>query len=797
MALSNRLLLTGTDVNGLYYKIQILQDGATQIEGILGSDICTLDYEPETDSVAGWISPSSANIHFYENSDDISTFLNEILEYQQLDYYVKISSSTDDITYSPVWRGILLQDQIITSDVSRPNLITLMAVDGLSLLKDIEYSTANTITSGIARTKVNDIIRQALQLGLDSEMWSATDPYLTTTNNWWENSLTYSATGDPLESLFFDVVAYKEFVEIFGNYQVSGYTSCYEVIKQFCQVFMMRIYMADGRYYIEQVSERANSNIKRVVYDKTGAQLSAGLVNFDSPLNGTAGSTRLAGNSFGYFPAIKQVKALQKFYPSRGNAQSQFLPTTGALTSSIVKDWGVFDELVTFGTGTVNNALMFETEFSGSILWTPVGLTFNGQVSFWYEVRVKIEFDDVNSATNYYWDDDNQDWVTNSNTFYLRSRPTSYATLLGNGTRTYTNNIPHNFSLTTTNLPATGRVTITLDGIRVRYSQLNATGITTATALQVVGLGGGFTFRLSEFSAVGDNSTFSIATSNLTTIGDNYTVDIGTIEIGDGRTSTGNILPFDGANIQRGGNWARGNGTADKTLGNILVSERLRIQSDVLEMYDGEIQNSSGYAYAITFNGKRYLPLNYSFNAGSCVVTGRWFLIGRDAVVDPDFGGGQNFINVNTADGNGAPKFGKGNFFGDNLFNKNRVGDAIFNDSETDLLNNTRTEKASRGKVLIVEMEASDSLTLTSNDHIILAKWLGTAGTFTLELPGIEAAIYGQQFEIMLNENFTASTNIDLTPNGTDTIEGESSLIINATGGITRFFLRATSDGWY
>ena len=166
-------------------------------------------------------------------------------------------------------------------------------------------------------------------------------------------------------------------------------------------------------------------------------------------------------------------------------------------------------------------------------------------------------------------------------------------------------------------------------------------------------------------------------------------------------------------------------------------------------------------------------------------------------MVDPDFGGGQNFINVNTADGNGAPKFGKGNFFGDNLFNKNRVGDAIFNDSETDLLNNTRTEKASRGKVLIVEMEASDSLTLTSNDHIILAKWLGTAGTFTLELPGIEAAIYGQQFEIMLNENFTASTNIDLTPNGTDTIEGESSLIINATGGITRFFLRATSDGWY
>ena len=799
MALSNRLLLTGTDVNGRYYKVQILQDGATEIVGILGSTIFTLDYEPETDAIANWISPSSANIHFYEDSDDISTFLTEILEYQQLDYYVQISTSTDDITYSVVWRGILLQDQIITEDVSRPNLITLMAVDGLSLLKDTEYNITNTITTGIARTKVNDIIRQALQLGLDPSMWSTSDPYLTTTVNWWEDSQSYSATGDPLESLFFDVDAYKEFVEVFGDYQLSGFKSCYDVIKQFCQVFMMRIYMADGRYYIEQVSERANSNIKRVVYDKSGTQLSAGLVNFDIPLNGTSESTRLAGNLFGYFPAVKQVKAIQRFYPTRGSEQSQFVAFSPILSSiSNIRDWGVFDELVFFGTGNVNNALLFNTEFSGSILWTPVGLTFTGLVSWWYEVRVKIELDDVNSTTNYYWDDDNQTWNTSSTTFYLRSRPTPYATLrsntpIGPPMIRYFHSIPHNFSFSTTDLPATGRVIITIDGVRVLYSTITATGITTAPALQTVGTGGGFTLRLGEFSSVGDNSTFSIATSNLTTIGDEYTIDLGTIEIGDGRLSTGNILPFDGTNIQRGGNWARANETADKTLGSILVSERLRIQSDVLEIYDGVIQNPSGYAYAITFNSKRYLPLNYSFNAGRCEVTGRWFLIGRDAVVNPDLGVGTGLINVNLADGNGSPKFGKSNFFGDILVNKNRVGDLIFDDTETQMLALTSMVSGQKNNYTLIDASNTGTGSIDIDATVIKATWSGVDGTYTLEIPDA-ADMDGQRLEVILDGTFDDNKNLVLSP-AAGNIRGATELEFN--GAYTRFILRAVDGEWY
>lgn len=799
MAIGNRLKLEGQDLNGRYYKIEVQTDSPSEeVTAFLGGDMFTINYSPETDNIAGWISPSAVQIYFYEDSDDVSNFLEEILQYQQKDYFVQISTSSDDVTYSPYWRGILLQDQIITSDVSRPFLINLMAVDGLALLKETQYNVSNTITTGIARTKVNDIIRQALQLALTTDLWATNDPYFATTMNWWEDSQSYAATRDPLETLFFDVDAYKEFVEVFGNYQLSGFKSCYDVIKQFCQVFMMRIYMADGRYYIEQVSERANTNIKRVVYNKAGTQLSAGLVNFDIVLDQTANSARLAGNEFSYFPAAKQVKAIQKFYPTRGTQQSQYVSLQGVLSSvSNTRDWGVFDEEVFFATGNVNNALLFETEFSATILWTPVSITFAGLVSWWYEVRVKIELDDVNSATNYYWNDDNQVWQTSSTTFYLRSRPTPYATLVGNGTQSYQHNIPHNFSLSTADLPATGRITITIDGVRVRYSTITATGVVTANALQTAGLGGGFTLRLSEFSSVGDNSTFSIATSNLPNIGDEFTIDLGTIEIGDGRISTGNILPFDGTNIQRGGNWGRANDTADKVLGNLLVSERLRIQSEVLELYDGVIQYPDGYAYAINFDSKRYLPLNYTFTARSCEVSGRWFLIGRDAVVNPDLGLGTGLINVNTLEGNGSPKFGKSNFFGDLIVNKNRVGDSVYSDEETNQLNNHRTEKASRGNLRAIEVSASGTSDLSIEDHIILAVWVGGNGTYTLNLPSLDSVIYGQQYEIIINEDFTGSTNIEITPAGSDTVRGETSYVINGSDGNTRFWLRATSDGWY
>ena len=162
-----------------------------------------------------------------------------------------------------------------------------------------------------------------------------------------------------------------------------------------------------------------------------------------------------------------------------------------------------------------------------------------------------------------------------------------------------------------------------------------------------------------------------------------------------------------------------------------------------------------------------------------------------------DFGGGLDFINVNTLDGNGSPKFGKANFFADVLINQNRVGDAVFGDDETGLLNNTRTEKASRGIVRVIEMSAAGSSSLTVEDHVILAMWIGATGTYILNLPSLSTSIDGQQYEIIIDENFVTETNIELTPADGDLIRGETEEIVNGSGSNTRFFLRATTEGWY
>lgn len=93
-------------------------------------------------------------------------------------------------------------------------------------------------------------------------------------------------------------------------------------------------------------------------------------------------------------------------------------------------------------------------------------------------------------------------------------------------------------------------------------------------------------------------------------------------------------------------------------------------------------------------------------------------------------------------------------------------------------------------------MDPGSSDTLDSSAHVVFAKWSGGDGTFELTFPEIDDSIIGQQIEIVMDENFTASTEIDILPSGSDTIKGESSESING-GTDTRFFYRATSTGWY
>ena len=786
MALSNRLSLAGTDVNGIFYKVEIKYTGSTSITGKFALPMFKITSRPKDESINNWLITSKCDIYLYEDSDEISDFLTELIDYQQLDYYVYISTSVDDSTYTPYWRGIIMQDQIQKEEASRPFVVKLTATDGLSLLKDIEYTTGNTVTG---RTKLNDLLRQALLFGLDPLLWADDDVYFITTINWWESNQNYQATSDPLESLYLDASIYPITEQVFSQYVVTGYKSCYYVLEQILKVMGARLYMADGAYYIEQVSERVNANTKRVKYDKSGTELSKGLIPSQIIINETRGKARFAGNGYSFFPAIKKVIAKQNFYPYGGLDIFQFYSMANMFGDDLVtKDWGVFDKDVDFAGATAPNFLGLDVEFEMVIQWNSTGAKTN--VIWWYDIEVRIELDDVNSATNYYWNNDTGIWDTSSVTFKLRSRPSGVINTGGIGTYV-THNIPSSKSLTTANLPATGRIIIRMGYVDIVYRQSNGVGGHQLINTGNFPTGGGIKFRLNEFSNSGGGFVNNEAVNTNPNIGDEYIVDLGDLDLGTGAKTTGNILSYDGTDIQKATNWDRGNGSSNLSLGGLLVSERLRIQSEVLKVYDGVIQYPNGFAYSVLFNSERYLPISYSFNAYKSEVNGRYFLIGRDDSVTIDIDQGQGLLKNSFP--NSINKFNKANFLGNVLNAGEVIGYHEYLALSTSTLNLSYMTQGQKNNGREVDASAGATATLSITDTVVLLTWEGGNGTFTLELPAADTMNL-QRLEIILDSTFDTNKIVEITP-ASGLIRGASELELVSPE--VKVQLRSIGDEWH
>ena len=237
--------------------------------------------------------------------------------------------------------------------------------------------------------------------------------------------------------------------------------------------------------------------------------------------------------------------------------------------------------------------------------------------------------------------------------------------------------------------------------------------------------------------------------------------------------------------------WNYANETRNLSLAGLLTTERLGLQREVLEIYQGLLFMPQGYDKNISFDSTRWAPLQYTFIAGTGIVDGEYFAIER-YTVSADYGQDLGTdLSLDFSDPNTQYKFG-GITVG-----RGAVQDVFFEDTQTIQINNSRTTKASRGKIKVITMEAAGDSSLTVEDHIILAIWSGGNGTYTLNLPSLTEDIYGQQYEIIINEDFTGATQVDITPADGDTVRGETTYTISGADGDTRFWLRATAEGWY
>jgi len=805
MALGKFIAAEGGSRTTSDYRITIYNDGYTgSVTNVqLAGEMFTLNYEPDVQDIGGGIIPSNVSIYFILSSA-LSTKIDTILEYQLNNKFPVLIEKDTGSGYEDFWRGVILQDQFVEEDKSAGTVIEVKAVCGLAYLKSQDFGVSNTITTPLPYIPVKDLILELLKQGLTTDLWGASDNFLKISVNWWEDGQTYSALGDPTITQLFDTLAFLEFKQYQNNYWTAEVPPAYEVLQEFCKLYYARVYMANGYWVFEQLPMRANQNVKQNEYDKSGTQIGFGSNNLGQAINQKMGAARLAGNLYEYYPALKKVTVEQNSWASSFDNVMEII--ADATNRTVTQSFGTFDTIKAniISIGSVNQQfiinvdfpLSFDFDFDNSDIVVWGSQAPNGFIIVRPKVRIEIKLDDIASSDVYYWN--GTQWTTTASTITINGREKSsrVSALASSGTIKYrpADSVP--VIIQTDNIPVSGTLQIIMD--QVGYEIVTSlpdtyTAISNADP-DLSNTTGLVQLTLKTKFDRADTIRLISTNSNDADIADSQTLDIGKIKISDGSLQTGNILIDTGSNIARASSWNIGNGSEGKVLGELLTYERLNVQALPLETYNGSVITDFGYQFALVFDSAVWIAQEYELQAVSGVVTATWVKLGTttSSSTGSEVNPANNFFLSGQNQDAGLGSFKR---IGGLLYGVGLQGGSVYDDS-LGLMAVPIPQFMSSGQrnnYTELTAEATGSDTLSANDCVVVLTWSGSAGTYTLNIPDA-SDMDGARLEVILDDTFTASTDVNITP-ASGNIQGEVNLTLNEAN--TKVQLRAVNGNWY
>ena len=340
MAFGKRFHTTYYSHNGDEYTLEIHCDGygGSSTEVSLGSSGCVLNYEADGDLKYTEVVASNCTIPLIVENVTIQTFITELQEtYQEKDVYVFLYNDND--ATRPLWSGFILMDLAAAQDVSFPYQVSLKAVDGLSLLKDVDWvkpstSEPYTVDETYAQSyqRITTWIQRILEktgCALTTQGSNANYTYQTSVN--WYNDKHAAATlaNDPLflTQCKMDCM-YK--VDDDGIYTVP---STYDVLVAICRSWGMRCVYWNHIFFFTQIEEYSTNesgtlanpdNLNTREYYYTGShrlnqdyigtkELSRYDLDFENAAAAT-GLMKLSGAQYNNYPIVKRVKTNYRIY---------------------------------------------------------------------------------------------------------------------------------------------------------------------------------------------------------------------------------------------------------------------------------------------------------------------------------------------------------------------------------------------------------------------------------------------------------------------------------------------------
>ena len=720
-----------------------------------------ITYSPDTDDISSPIIPSKAELFLIREVGDtaLQALLDDMVEHQNDEFFMTIEQDTGS-GYEPFWNGVILQDQIEEIEASLPYEVKITATDGLNFLKSQDYDNANDDTT-IApdTTSLLDILFNCIKKVPFIDYYQASDPLIVTDAQFWEDSQTFSTTGEPLSSLHYDVTNFKTTDES-GGQTTTSYVSAYDVLSEMATAFLCRLYQSGGRFRFESITDKENTTIKQIVYRKNGNVFSSGLVNVTKTIsNNSFGSYIGRDNLKLKLPALKQVIIAQK----TNNSANENKYIVDDSNSPRVLDFGIFD---------ANEKAIFNFKFRGNFS----GI-FNQDKFAFIKLTIEMKATPIVGSAVYY---NGSSWGSTQVTFDRRSN-TGF--IEGDDPNATYGAISNTFAVSPPPLPSASRIelTVTYDGV---FGKTISMAMTTSLLSTQVS-SGTFTDNQQvevskEDSTDEDKDLIEIMASDNDNIdiNDKEIFDYGELQFGDGGLHTGRIM-HKGTSKTTADTWSYKNESQDVRLFKLLTKERLSLQSRPVEIYDGTLGYIEGYFKTIVKDSKNLLPMDITFNAFDANMQGRWYVLQK------------NTSNINPRDidreekdylkddrGSRGDGFISGKFVvqGDED-GGGRLGDGLYYDgveSEQTSLEKFNLNKGFKAKINTLTYTATgQSQAITEEMHLVHIDTTGENFDVDATLPA-SADVQGQEFIIITDKDNHTGSVITLVPQAGDTIDNSS-----------------------
>ena len=817
---------------GHFYLIEIWDDeytGTSPDQFSVTGDGFQLNYSGQTDNIYSPIIGSSVSFGMYVENSATNTFLNNLKQYQQDRYFVKIwkgefsgedantwyntSKVSDDglvMSFSPDeeqvvyldfhWGGYIVQDIIEVEDVSQPYVLNIQATDGISKLAD------SLVTTSYQRQFTNQFIN-ALDSANVLGIYETEYPVLSVVCNWWANEMTYNVNNNPLDETWAD---FRAFDTIDEDGVITG-KPWMEVLEQMCQIFGLRFYYSNGQYRLEQLFTREASSMYEHRYKKDKTKIDSALVSYNKTINQTSNNARLAGNLFNFLPAVNNVSIVSNKEPKaiKGVISDEISqPTTN----------------IGFIASTPTNQILFNFYHIGHVtINQPVG-----SAKIYMKLRLNVELYDFNNNVTYYLKRTFTGMTPSAISWTTTQAGSGYEIIIGplqefdrdellvtGTTSVLTPSIPEDgdvsFDWEFVEFVKTSGATHTLNAANQYGWQIETRNLTTTN-------GEGITNETIRTRAISPN----------TNIKSNLSYELPETNLFTGSGERGSLVK----QVSVGGidirvpytNWREGNAGTYKTIQRLVCEEFLKLMDEPIQKYVGQMFSNHNFRQRLTFDGNNWIQLGGTYNANRDEWDGEWFVINRAAITptfddvttksDVSFFDGVNGITGNTSFsgldsvnldtnildvtttanvGTDLDVGGDGDFSG-----RMDIGGALEVVGNSTLAATSVGEFTTTGRVNVTLNEVtgapggSETLS-TSNNFNFIDFASGENGTYTLNLPSSEPGLI---MRFKTDDTIAANKNISLTPQSGERIDGEDSYSMDRPyDGIT--LMGGPSGDWY